>query len=498
MDFVLKLCVSDSIPLPELDAMSDQDSAAAERTPHVLDTHTDPYQLDESAIREPPKTLRGALPYLGPGFILSASIVGSGELIATTIVGAKAGFVLMWFIIFSCLVKVAVQIEFGKHAISSGESTMAALNELPGPRLGQANWSIWTWLLLMIAKMLQVGGIVGGVVLAIEEFFPSLQEMPARAIMAYVVAASVSLLVFRGHYLLIERASLLMIGGFTLFTLASVCVLQTTDLAISRGEFVSGLVPSLPAETAILLVAIGAFGITGVGGDEIMAYNYWLLEKGYARYTGPRNDSPDWERRAKGWIRIMYLDATLAMVAYTAMTVMFYLLGAAILNRQGLVPESDELISTLGNMYTQSLGPWARSVYVIGALVVLYSTLFAALAAWTRMFSDAFARVGLYRFENEQSRLKAIGVLAWVIPFGWATLFLMTGKPALMVILGGIATVVILLIVVFAAIFFRYRKLDRRLLPTRLYDMTLWISSIAIVVVAAYVAFETVSKLIGG
>ncbi len=97
----------------------------------------------------PPQTLRGALPYLRPGFILSASIVGSGELIATTIVGAKAGFVLMWFIIFSCRVKVAVQIDFGKHAISSGESTMAALNKLPGPRLGKANWSIWTWLVLM-------------------------------------------------------------------------------------------------------------------------------------------------------------------------------------------------------------------------------------------------------------------------------------------------------------------------------------------------------------
>ncbi|MDG2224156.1 MAG: hypothetical protein P8L85_22430 [Rubripirellula sp.] len=83
------------------------------------------------------------------------------------------------------------------------------------------------------------------------------------------------------------------------------------------------------------------------------------------------------------------------------------------------------------------------------------------------------------------------GGLAWVILFGWATLFLLTGKPALMVILGGIATVVILLIVVFAAIFFRYRKLELRLLPTRIYDATLWVSSIAIVAVAGYLAFQT-------
>lgn len=467
--------------------------------PHGNETMSemDPYCQSESAIREPPTSVWGSLPFLGPGFILSASIVGSGELIATTIVGAKAGFVLMWFIIFSCLVKVAVQVEFGKHAISSGESTMASLNTLPGPKLGQANWSIWTWLILMIAKMMQVGGIVGAVVLAIEQFAPSLSQMPARAISTYVVAASVSLLVYRGYYLLIEKASLIMIGAFTLFTFVSICALQTTDLAITGSEFVSGLVPNIPTETVVIFAAIGAFGITGVGGDEIMAYNYWLLEKGYGAYTGPRSESPEWERRAKGWIRIMYLDATLAMVAYTAMTVMFYLLGAAVLHRQGNVPESGQLISTLGNMYTASLGPWARSVFVVGAIVVLYSTLFAALAAWTRMFSDAFARVGLYRFEDEQTRRKAIAILAWLIPFGWGTLFLFMGKPALMVFLGGIATVVILLIVVFAALYFRYRRLDDRLLPTRIYDIALWISSVSIVAVAGYVSYDTVMKLLG-
>ena len=456
----------------------------------------DPYSRDSSTIREPPKGVWGSLRYLGPGFILSASIVGSGELIATTIVGAKAGFVLMWFIIFSCLVKVAVQIEFGKHAISSGESTMASLNKLPGPRIGDANWSIWMWLLLMVAKMMQVGGIVGGVVLAMEEFVPSLSQMPIRIFMTYLVAISVSLLVFRGYYLLIEKVSLVMIGAFTLFTLASLMALQTTDLAISGSEFFSGFVPNIPTEAVVLFAAIGAFGITGVGGDEIMAYNYWLLEKGYASYTGPKSDSVEWERRAKGWIRIMYLDATLAMIAYTLMTVMFYLLGAAVLHRQEMVPESGNLISTLGSMYTDSLGPWARSLFLVGALVVLYSTLFAALAAWTRMFSDAIARVGVFSFEDVVKRRQSIAILAWLIPLVWGTLFLFMGKPALMVLLGGVATVFILLIVVFAAMYFRYRRLDRRLLPTWRYDIALWISAISIVLVASYVFVDTLRKFV--
>ena len=68
-------------------------------------------------------------------------------------------------------------------------------------------------------------------------------------------------------------------------------------MRFSGSDLISGSDTEHSRDTAILFAAIGAFGITGVGGDEIMAYNYWLIEKGYAAYTGPRNDSPEWERQ---------------------------------------------------------------------------------------------------------------------------------------------------------------------------------------------------------
>ncbi|GIW97815.1 MAG: hypothetical protein KatS3mg111_1148 [Pirellulaceae bacterium] len=451
-----------------------------------------PYQLTTEGIQEPPTSFWERMKYVGPGFILSASIVGSGELIATTLVGAKAGFILMWFIIFSCMVKVAVQLEFGKHAICYGESTMEALNSLPGPRLGKANWSIWTWLIMMCAKMMQVGGIVGGVVLVLTYVFPILSVGQWQAMALLLVGASVSLLVYRGYYLLIEKASLIMLGSFTLLTLASLVALQYTDFAITADELASGLIPSIPKDVALLLIAMGAFGITGVGGDEIMAYNYWLIEKGYARYTGPREDNDHWEQRAKGWIRVMYWDAIMAMFAYTFMTVMFYLLGAAVLHRMGIAPEGRELIATLGKMYTQTLGSWARWLFLLGAIAVLYSTLFAALAAWTRMFADAFGRIGLYDFTEPRARGRAIAVAAWVIPAIWALLYMIMEDAALMVIIGGLATVVILLIVVFAALYFRYFRADPRLLPPRWYDAWLWLSSLSIMLVAGMVLYNSV------
>ena len=48
-----------------------------------------------SGCRVPPDTFFGTVKELGPGLIISANIVGSGELIVTTKLGADVGFTLL-------------------------------------------------------------------------------------------------------------------------------------------------------------------------------------------------------------------------------------------------------------------------------------------------------------------------------------------------------------------------------------------------------------------
>ncbi|HOM25216.1 MAG TPA: Nramp family divalent metal transporter, partial [Thermosynergistes sp.] len=330
----------------------------------------DLYVFSESEVKEPPEGIIGALKYLGPGLILTASIVGSGELIATTTLGATAGFVTLWVIIVSCLVKVTLQLEFGKHAINTGESTMLAMNKLPGPKIGKANWTVWFWIIVMLLKMMQLGGIVGGVALALNIAFPAVSP----PVWTWVTAFSVALLIWRGGYRFIERACVFMIVCFVFFTIACVFFLQFTPYHISWADIAQGLTFKLPSYA--VGVAIAAFGITGVGGDEIMQYPYWCLEKGYARFVGAKDDSADWVRRARGWIKVMYIDSLFSMVIYTIATVAFYLLGAAVLHGRGTIPQGYDAMRTLATMYTESVGPWAMWVYLIGAIVVLYSTAF--------------------------------------------------------------------------------------------------------------------------
>lgn len=115
-------------------------------------------------VQDPPNTIGGIVRRLGPGLIVAGSIVGSGELIATTSTGAQAGFWLLWLILIGCVIKVFVQVEFGRFAITTGKTTMEALSEVPGPRIrNRGNWLIWYWFIMFVASIAQLGGIVGGV-----------------------------------------------------------------------------------------------------------------------------------------------------------------------------------------------------------------------------------------------------------------------------------------------------------------------------------------------
>ena len=439
----------------------------------------DPYIISDKTSKEPPTAFVRMLAFLGPGFILSASIVGSGELIATTVLGAKAGFAALWIIIISCLAKVAVQLEFGKHAILTGETAMQAFNKLPGIKFGKGRWIVWMIFFLATLKIVQIGGILGGTVIVLNMLYSGFSIFTWTIITAVIVAG----LIFNGHYSWIEKLSLLMIAMFTILTITSLFSLRYTVYSFSFSDIIDGLRFNLSGE--IVGIAIGAFGITGVASDEIIAYNYWCIEKGYAAYTGPRKETEEWKNRAQGWINVMYLDALVAMIIYTVVTVAFYLLGAAVLHNRGDIPQGNEVIETIALIYTQSLGPSVKNVYLVGAFFVLFSSLFASLAAWTRLFSDIFGQLGWINFFDFTQRNKVIAILAWVFPFTWAAAYLFIELPVLMVLSGGVVGSFMLFIVIFAALHFKYTR-TTLVKSSLLYDVAFWFSIISIFGVGVY------------
>lgn len=477
-------------------------------------TGYDPYALPNDAIQEPPATLWAALRKIGPGIILAGTIVGSGELLLTTSFGANYGFVFLWLILYSCVIKVFVQTELGRYAISSGKPTLGAINELGGPKFG-ANWILWWWFIMMLTTIFQLGAMTGTVGQALNLAFPQVSAVTANLLnsvypeLAVVVRAhpehpwavltcltAIGLL-WSGNYRRIEIITTILVVGITMSTVTATLLLPWTPYPIPWGEVASGMaiqLPHLDEGNKAIAAAFAVFGITGVGAAELFYYPYWCLEKGYARCVGRCDASAAWERRAKGWIRVMYLDAWVSMFVFTVSTVAFYFMGAAVLHPQNLHPEGVSMIETLSRMFVDTFGGWTKIVFLVGAGAVLFKTLYLSAAGNGRLVADFLSLAGATRYSAAVERSRVIHYLSLSIPVIALGLFLTFKEPKWMVVVGGFGQALTLPIITASTIYFRYRKLDRRLTPNPVIDILMWVAFVSITVVAAYALYNQFDK----
>ena len=425
----------------------------------------------------PPTTVGALVRHLGPGFIITATIVGSGELIVTPKLGASVGFSLLWFVIAGCVLKVFVQIQLARTAVATGRTTLDELNALPGPRW-RVSWILWLWLAMYVSLVFQVSGIVGG----IAGVFAEIGIGGGPRLWALPVGVSCALLLASGRYAVVERGSTVMVTAFTVSALVSVAVLQGTAYRISASEIWSGLRLDLPAS---FTVAFAAFGVIGVGASELIYYPYWCLEKGYARRIGPDDNTAAWSARARGWMRVMRIDAGLSLVLYTSITVAFYLLGAAVLHRRGLDVTNADMIHVLSQMFRESFGEWTLVIFLAGAFFVLYSTYFGATAANARLAADALELFGITRYPDEAARGRSVRAFSIGISLLCALVYLAWPQPVTLVLIGATGQALMLPFLALAAVRFS-RQIDKRLRGPWWETVGLWLSAAAMVALGAY------------
>jgi manganese transport protein len=438
-----------------------------------------------------PTTFAGRLAQLGPGLIISAAIVGSGELIVVPKLGATAGFALLWFLVLGCVLKVFVQIELARHAIAHQETTLVSLDTIPGPRW-RVSWVLWAWLLMYCGTVLQVGGIIGGITMICGMLG---LNWPPWVWLVLTTGSGIALLV-SGRYAPVERYSTVMVAIFTLATVVAVGALHWTEYTVTAAQWREGLWPTY---TTGFTVAFAAFGVTGVGASELIYYPYWCLEKGYGRNVGPppqggarSEQRAGWVARAKGWLGVMRLDAFVSMAIYTLATIAFYVLGAAVLHKTARNVTDDQLLYRLADMYRQTLGEWSHTLFLIGALAVLYSTFFVATASNARLLVDVGGLFGVSAAgRTTEERRKAVQVACVLLPLASATAYVIGGNPVTLVLIGAVGQGLMLPLLAGSAVYFRHRRLPRDLAPSTAWTAGLWTSAVLIGLVGVYQLVST-------
>ena len=447
--------------------------------------------MPQTQTAEAPTRLVDALRYIGPGLILTAGIVGTGELVLTPRVASEHGFALLWLIVLGCMVKVFTQIELGRYAVATGQSTLQVLDALPGPRVG-AGWMLWIWLPVFIAMISVIGGILG----ATAEVLRLAGVAWNQKLLVVLLGLTCSAALGWGGYRLVERFSTFLVVAFALATTAAVIALQWTEYRVPGADLALGFSFRLPENFA---TAFAALGIIGVGAAELLYYPYWCLEKGYGRRVGPRAPGdPAWVARAQGWLRVMRVDAWSSMIIYTGATAAFFVLGASILHRKGMVVSNADMVPTLAHMYVETYGNVGLWVFLVGAFATLFSTAFAGTASNARLLADALGLFGLVRRDADAAtHARRVQWCSALLPLYATGLYLLWPKPVSLILISGIGQALLLPFLGGTALFLRYRRLDHALRPGVVWTALLWISAASLALAGGWQLFEEIRKRLG-
>ena len=410
-----------------------------------------------------PKTFKERLKFIGPSVIVTGSVVGSGSIVMTPLLGAAAGFLLLWWLLLSMWSKPIIQAEISRYVVVTRKTFLEAFADMPGFKTTiqgkTTSWLVWFMFIGVIPSIAGMGGLAGAVAEAGNTMFPLL----STEVWVFISCLITWLLLYFGSYRSLEKTLLAMVLFFSFMTLIIALAMQSTEYQVNLNQISEGLSFSLPTE--YLPLALAVFGFTGISYGEIMAYTYWCLEKGYAENTG--NDIEE----KKHWIKTMQTDVWVTVFFITLGTLPFFFLGAGVLNN---VPELQEslatssfwdvdVISSLQNMFSLVLGGWAKWLFIILAFFVLFSTLLSGTAAFTRTISDYLISMGLVK-EKTDTRTKLIKLIAFVIPFLSGLFYFILPNPITLLLIAGIWAAMGLPIVNIGALYL-VNKLEPALQP---------------------------------
>ncbi|HMQ09759.1 MAG TPA: Nramp family divalent metal transporter [Oligoflexia bacterium] len=206
-------------------------------------------------------SFRQWLSFIGPGIVLAATGIGSGDMIATAVGGANFGTSILWSVGLGVTLKFALNESMARFQLATGETILEAWMKYL-----HRSVSIIFLIYLLLWSFIVAAATISATGLAAHTLFPSLsvaQWAILHSIVAYV-------LVRVGSYYFLEQIMKILIAG--MFVLIVYCA---WSLGISWNTM-QGFFPTLNAKHMISVFSI----IGAVGGSvTLLSYSYWMQER---------------------------------------------------------------------------------------------------------------------------------------------------------------------------------------------------------------------------
>jgi Mn2+/Fe2+ NRAMP family transporter len=338
----------------------------------------------------------------GPGLVVAAAGIGSGDVVSATVGGARYGVVLLWAIAAGAFFKFVLTEGIARWQLATGTTVLEGwAAHLPmwvkvyfGAYL--LVWTVSVSASLTNATGLGLANLTGGAV-----------PQSWGAVLHSLVGGAI---IWAGGYAKFEKVIKVLVGvmGFSILFCAILTMTQPVDALVSL------VVPRIPMGGGAYVLSL----IGGIGGSVTMlSYNYWMREE---QISGPEQVS-----YVRGDIAIAYLfTALFGMAIMMTANQAFYIPKVVITNAQA-VPKMAEMLGSI-------LGTFGRVAYSVGFWAAVFASLLGVWQSVPYLYADFYS---IIKKMSPEERKRVTGVTS--VPYRLALVFVtfvpmafaFTGQP---------------------------------------------------------------------
>jgi Mn2+/Fe2+ NRAMP family transporter len=424
--------------------------------------------------------------------MLLGEAIGSGEILTEPVAGARYGGALLWVILFTVVTKAFWNEAIGRVAIATGQNFLEACTGMGPP----TSWIPWLWLAINALKdFLLRGGIVAIGGLICYDVFGDLPGWMVPGFAAPGTPANVAAQSVTWTFLNFGLVWVILVaGGYrvaesfnTVFCLVFTVGLVACAVFIFprvTGELASGLVPRMATSPDQLLIMMSLAGIVMAGSGTIK-YSAWAEERDMGLFAHTREagrmtraqfqpTSEEEVQRMQGWLRVNRINISLSYTLGALICLATFVLGVGILKPAGIQLGGPGLARDLSLMMTEVLGPWARSLFYLGAWAAIMSTAISIFDGSSRLFLQPlraklpriFARLGANTWQKIIMSLMMAG--SWIV-------FAFIPKPVTLVLVMGAVDAPLI-----GVLMITYAFLGRRYLPEQYRSGVFWFAGMVL------------------
>lgn len=338
---------------------------------------------------------------LGPGIAVAATGVGAGDMVAATVAGSKFGMAVAWAVLVGAILKWVMNEGLARWQLATGTTLLEGWFQYFG------KWVQTYFLVYLVVWSIVVGGaLIAACGLATHALFPGVPVWVGGVGHTLVGIA----VVWWGRYDTFEKG---MKGGIALLFFALLGCSWSIEAPWVSLVHAARQAAIPPGSVELILGMIG-----GVGGSlTLLAYGYWIREKGW---SGPT---------AMAWVR-GDLGVAYGLTALFGLAVV--VLASGVLGRAGITVAGSQGVVQMGQMLESSLGRVGGIAFAVGFWAAVATSLVGVWQSVPYLFADA---VRLSRGEAEVST-QSRAYRGYLLYLGLVpTVLLFLDKPVFLILL---------------------------------------------------------------